>query len=155
MFISFPTPLDRAFLTRPLRSSGHFTGRVISRNTEPSRHGPALWVGEDDESFLIEADLPGQDSARVEIEIDDNIVRISGTRLPFAEESAPKKEIKTLLSEQWSGEYSRILRLPETVDANGITRDFQSGLLRLRLPKKTPSARVKLRLEDIPQTRAA
>lgn len=155
MFISFPTPLDRAFLTRPLRSSGHLTGRVISRNTEPSHHGPALRVGEDDESFLIEADLPGEDSARVEIEIDDNIVRISGTRLPFAAENAPGKEIRTLLSEQWSGAYSRTLRLPETVDANGITRDFQSGLLRLRLPKKTPSARVKLRLEDIPQTPAA
>lgn len=155
MFLTFPPHSRPVVNASMLRPSIHLIDRLISQNMEMSRPGPALDVREDEHAFHIAAELPGQSIEDVEIEIHGKQVTISGTRMANAGDVVADSEEKTLLREHWSGEYSRTLRLPEAVDADKVTCALQSGLLRLRLPKKAPNAKRKLRLQDIPQMNAA
>lgn len=155
MFLTLPPQFRPSADASMLHPSIHLIDRLISQNMESSRQGPALDVREDEHAFHISAELPGQNIEDVEIEIHGKEVTISGTRKSNEGNVVAHTDEKTLLREQWSGEYARTLRLPEAVDADKITCALQSGLLRLRLPKKAPNVKRKLRIQDIPQMNAA
>ena len=155
MFLTFPPHFRPTVDASMLRPSIHLIDRLISQNMESSRQGPALDVREDEHAFHIAAELPGQNIDDVEVEIHGKAVTLSGTRMAYAGDGVAHEGEKTLLREQWSGEYTRTLRLPEAVDADKVTCALHSGVLRLRLPKKAPNEKRKLRLQDIPQMNAA
>jgi len=79
---------------------------------------------------VLRADLPGMREDDVSIELENNVLSISGER---KHESAEGKGFYRL--ERASGAFSRSLTLPEGVDAEAIAASFQDGVLELRIPK--------------------
>jgi HSP20 family protein len=110
---------DAFFGTRP--GDGGATRRWV----------PAIDVVEDAEHLVLRADLPGMTEDDVEIEVKDGVLTVSGERK--AEE---KKEGEGFYRvERAFGSFSRSLSLPEGIDADKVTAEFDNGVLEVRIPK--------------------
>ncbi|HUA50446.1 MAG TPA: Hsp20/alpha crystallin family protein [Solirubrobacteraceae bacterium] len=92
---------------------------------------PAMDVVATDDHFVLRADLPGLTEKDVNIEIEDNVLTISGQRKAEHEE---RKEGYYRL-ERSSGAFTRSLTLPEGVDAEAVQAGFDNGVLEVRIPK--------------------
>jgi HSP20 family protein len=86
---------------------------------------------ETDEDFVLRADLPGLTENDVNIELEDNVLTISGQRKAEHEE---RKEGYYRV-ERASGSFSRSLTLPEGVDPESVQASFENGVLEVRIPK--------------------
>jgi HSP20 family protein len=102
-----------------------------SGNGAARRWIPAMDLVETDEQFVLRADLPGLSESDVAIELEDNVLTISGERKAEHEE---RKEGYYRV-ERATGAFRRSLTLPEGVDADGIAATFDKGVLEVRIPK--------------------
>lgn len=93
---------------------------------------PAINMWEDDNNLYVEAELPGFDMSQVEITVTgDNQLSIKGER------KQPELENGTWhRQERGFGKFSRMIELPEPVDADKVTAEFKYGVLTITLPKK-------------------
>lgn len=96
-----------------------------------SRWIPAMDLVEDDEHFVLRADLPGMDQDDVSVEVDGGVMSISGERKH--ERSSSNGGYHRL--ERATGAFRRTLTLPADVDVESITATFDKGVLELRIPK--------------------
>jgi HSP20 family protein len=92
---------------------------------------PAMDLVEDDDRFVLRADLPGIDEGDVNIELEDSVLTISGQRKAEHEE---RKEGYYRI-ERASGSFSRSLTLPEGVDPEQVKASFDKGVLEVSIPK--------------------
>jgi HSP20 family protein len=92
---------------------------------------PAMDLVEEDEHFILRADLPGVNEDDVKVELEDNVLTISGER---ASESQEHKDGYYRI-ERASGSFSRALTLPEGIDPDSIHARFEKGVLEVRVPK--------------------
>jgi HSP20 family protein len=101
-------------------------GRAVVR-----RWIPAMDVVEADGHYVLRADLPGLAENDVNIEVDDNVLTISGERKSEHEQKGEGYH----RVERSFGSFRRSLRLPEGVDADSIQASFNSGVLEVQIPK--------------------
>jgi HSP20 family protein len=92
---------------------------------------PAMDLTETPEAFVLHADLPGLAEGDVNIELEDNILTISGERKASHES---RKEGYYRVERAW-GAFSRSLTLPEGVDAESVKANFDQGVLEVKIPK--------------------
>src|SRR5919198_4494576 len=92
---------------------------------------PAMDLTEADDHFVLLADLPGLGEDDVAIEIQDNTLTISGERKSEHEE----RQRGWYRVERSFGRFSRSLTLPEGVNADAISANFDKGVLEIRIPK--------------------
>jgi HSP20 family protein len=92
---------------------------------------PAMDLLETDEDFVLRADLPGMSEDDVSIELEDNVLTLSGERKAEHEE----KREGFYRVERASGAFSRSLTLPKGVDAEAVNASFDRGVLEVRIPK--------------------
>ncbi len=92
---------------------------------------PAMDLVEAGDDFVLRADLPGLTESDVNIELEDNVLTISGERKSEHEE---RKEGYYRV-ERASGSFSRSLTLPEGVDPERVKASFDRGVLEVRIPK--------------------
>jgi HSP20 family protein len=92
---------------------------------------PAMDLVETGDEFVLRADLPGLSEEDVNIELEDNVLTISGER---KSEHEDRKEGYYRV-ERASGAFSRSLTLPEGVDAERVRANFARGVLEVRIPK--------------------
>jgi HSP20 family protein len=92
---------------------------------------PATDLVETESEYVLRADLPGLSKDDVNVELDENVLTISGERKAEHEE---RKEGYYRL-ERASGRFLRSLTLPEGVDAQQIKAGFENGVLEVRVPK--------------------
>lgn len=118
----FSTELNRLIDT--LFESGATGDRV-------QRWAPAMDLVEADDHFLLKADLPGLSDEDVSIEVQDNVLTISGER----KQEHEQRERGWYRLERSFGRFSRSLTLPEGVNADGISAAFDKGVLEVRIPK--------------------
>jgi HSP20 family protein len=121
--------------------------RLFNTLFEPSagavmrRWSPAMDLVETEDNYVLRADLPGVSEGDVKIELDDNVLTISGER------KSAHKEAKEgyYRVERAYGSFSRTLKLPEGVDADSISASFDRGVLEVNVPK--PEQRKPRRVE--------
>src|SRR5579859_110701 len=92
---------------------------------------PAMDLLETEDDFVLRADLPGLSEGDVNIELEDNVLTISGQRKAEHEEN---KEGYYRVERSW-GSFSRSLTLPEGVNAEAVKAAFDRGVLEVRIPK--------------------
>jgi HSP20 family protein len=103
-------------------------GNSANRN---QRWAPAMDLVEADDHFVLKADLPGLGEEDVSIEVQDNVLTISGERKSEQE----RKEKGWYRLERSFGRFSRSLTLPEGVNADAISAHFDKGVLEVTIPK--------------------
>jgi len=95
---------------------------------------PSMDLVETDDHFVLRADLPGLAEGDVAIELEDNVLTISGERKSEHEEKEGFYRM-----ERSFGQFRRSLTLPDGIDAEKIAATFDKGVLEVRIPK--PEAR--------------
>lgn len=95
---------------------------------------PPVSVEERSDEILLTAELPGMTEDAVEITLENNVLTISGEKRESREEEGENGG-KYHLVERSFGSFRRSFTLPRTVRGEGITADFDNGLLTVRLPK--------------------
>ncbi len=108
-----------------------FESPTASNGTAARRWIPAMDLVETDEDFVLRADLPGLTESDINIELEDNILTVSGERRAQQEE----RRDGYYRVERASGSFSRSLTLPEGVDPDKIHAGFEHGVLEVRIPK--------------------
>jgi HSP20 family protein len=92
---------------------------------------PAMDLVEEGGSYLLRADLPGVSEDDVTVELEDNVLTISGERRSEHED----KQEGYYRIERASGAFSRALTLPEGIDPDSVQASFEKGVLEVRIPK--------------------
>lgn len=92
---------------------------------------PAVDVWETDSELVLSFDLPGIDEDRISVELEDNVLTVSGER-----ERAEKTEGDRFYRyERRFGQFSRGVTLPPGVNEDEIKADYRAGVLEVRVPK--------------------
>jgi HSP20 family protein len=109
---------------------------------------PAMDLVETDEHFVLKADLPGLSESDVNIEVEDNVLTVSGERKAEHED----KREGYMRVERAFGAFRRSLTLPEGVDPETVTASFDNGVLEVRIPKpeERKPRRVAIQVGDRP-----
>ena len=92
---------------------------------------PAVDVQENENEYLVKADLPDVKKEDVKVELLDGTLTIEGERHQEKEEKG-KKFHKT---ERSYGKFVRQFALPKEVDAVQVQAEYKDGVLNVHLPK--------------------
>lgn len=92
---------------------------------------PAVNVRENEDGYLMEAELPGLSDKDVELKVEDNILTLSSRK----EEAKEEATEGYLIRERRSAEFCRTFVLPRDVDRETIKAEFKNGLLTVQIPK--------------------
>jgi HSP20 family protein len=108
-----------------------FFGTRPGNGIRSRRWVPAMDLVEEDEHLVLRADLPGMTEEDINIEVKDGVLTVSGERK--AEE---KKEGEGYYRVERSfGSFSRSLSVPEGIDPEQVSAEFDNGVLEVRIPK--------------------
>jgi len=125
---------DRIFL-------GDFPTRIGSgeiHSLAVADWSPEVDISEDDQGYLLKADLPEMKKGDVRVTVEDGILSVSGERKTQKEDQ--KRKFHRI--ERSFGTFRRSFTLPEDTDSTKITAEFRDGVLKVHLPT-TPVARSK------------
>jgi HSP20 family protein len=115
--------------TDPFRELDRLTQQVLGGQgtlARPSAMPMDAW--REDDSFIVEFDLPGVASESIDLDVERNVVTVR------AERAAREGNIEFLASERPRGVFSRQLILGDNLDTDKIVADYAAGVLTLRIP---------------------
>ena len=104
---------------------------------------PQVEVAQRGDRFVVRADLPGVDKDDVDVEVDDNVLTISGERRDEQEE----ERNGIFRSERSYGSFYRAIPLPEGVNADECDAKFNDGVLEISLPLPRHEQRTSKRIQ--------
>lgn len=132
IFEEFFRELSPGFLIKPLQSENL-----------PQLNQIRLDIGESDELYTIEAEVPGMAKDAIRITIDGNTVHLK----------AEQAKEETRSSDSWIkkernyGAISRSVTLPKLIDSLHATARYDNGILTLSLPKAVPTVSRELKID--------
>jgi HSP20 family protein len=113
-------------------------GRDESLTT--SNFAPAVDVYEDEHNVTLKIEVPGIDEKDIDVRVENNILTVHGERKFEKEE---KEENYRRIERQY-GSFTRSFTLPSTVDADGVTANYEKGVLKIALAKKAKPKQIKV-----------
>lgn len=125
LFNQFSNELNRMLEQRTPRMTDE-QGNIVA-----SDWVPAVDIKEEDERFLIHADIPGVDPNDIDVHMEKGILSISGRR--ESEVSSEQDGYKRV--ERSRGSFLRRFSLPDTADADKIVAKCKNGVLEVTIPK--------------------
>lgn len=96
---------------------------------------PAVDLSETDDELQIKMDVPGMKSDELDIEIVDDVLRVSGEHSEEKEEKG--RQFHRI--ERRSGSFARSLRLPTSVKEDEVKAEYKDGVLTVSAPKAAPA----------------
>lgn len=100
---------------------------------------PHVDITEENNNYGIHISVPGMTKSDFKVDLNDNILTISGER-KFENKESNKKY---LVIESKYGAFSRSFRLPENIEVAGIAAEYKEGVLNITLPKKEVKESIK------------
>jgi HSP20 family protein len=92
---------------------------------------PAVDIYEDNDKYVVKAELPGLRKEDIQVSLEGNTLTISGERKHEEE----KKEGESYRAERFFGRFQRSVTLPTAVQAGKIDASYKDGILTVTLPK--------------------
>ena len=111
-----------------LGPSGGYTG---AGNGGSSAWLPPVDITETENSLVLAFDLPGLKEDDIQIELDENVLTVSGQR----ERKEERKEDDFYRYERRFGSFSRSVALPAGVSDENIHANYENGVLEITVPK--------------------
>ena len=128
----FLTPFDKIFddlMKQTFPTFKEETGVSFSQGAYPKVN-----VYEYDDKIGIIAEIPGLDKKDVTVEVEDQVLIISGDKHGFAESDGAK----CITRELKQSSFKRSFNLGEHLDGDNVAATFKDGLLSISVPKKEP-----------------
>jgi len=110
-----------------------FDESSLSTGTNGGTWVPAVNVEETKDELVLSAELPGLTEESVSIEMENNVLTISGEK--SEERTEGDEERRYHLWERRYGAFQRSFTLPRTVKGDAIRASFDKGILRIHMPK--------------------
>jgi len=119
--------------------------RLPQRFISEESFAPAIDLYEDENEYVVEAELPGLKQDEIKVSVEDDILTISG-------EKKREKEVKEgnlYRSERFYGKFERQIVLPQNAEKDNIKASYKNGVLKVVIPKKeeAKSKRVDIKVE--------
>ena len=96
---------------------------------------PKVDVIEDKSSRNLFVELPGVKKEDIKIVIEDGILKLSGEK---KRENLSGEDVNVLNSERRFGKFERKFRIPEDINSDEITAEYNNGVLKITLTKIVP-----------------
>ena len=93
---------------------------------------PAVDIKEEDQQFVIHADLPGVDAKDIDVTLEKGVLTIRGQRASASREEKDGYR----RTERVSGQFFRRFSLPDTADSTAVKAKFANGVLEVQIPKQ-------------------
>ena len=127
----FLTPFDKIFDQLMLKQFPNFQEDVgVSFNKGAY---PKVNIYEYDDKVGIVAEIPGLDKKNVSVEVEDQVLTISGDKHGFEDDGG-----KCITRELKQSSFKRSFNLGEHLDGDKISASFKDGLLSIFVPKIEP-----------------
>ncbi len=117
--------LNRMFDQRPNRHTDE-AGNVVA-----SDWVPAVDIREEDDAFVIHADIPGVEPADIDVHMEKGMLSICGERSKLTKEEQDGYK----RTERARGTFLRRFSLPDSADAERIAAKCKNGVLEVVIPK--------------------
>ena len=117
---------------------------VTTTNQQPRREeyvAPQVNIFENQEGYVLEAEMPGVNKEGLEVTLEDNEITIVGRR---AADTAPGQP---LFRERHAADYRRVFELDPAIDGSKIFARIDQGVLTLTLPKSEKVKPRKIRVD--------
>ena len=95
---------------------------------------PALNVGGTPQAVELYAFAPGLDPAKIEVNLERGVLTIAGERTADLPERDEKATVH--INERFAGRFRRVVSLPDDVDTNDVSADYQDGVLHISLKRR-------------------
>jgi HSP20 family molecular chaperone IbpA len=129
----------RKAMTVELQKSNHET-----QTERRQLYTPAVDIFENENSFILFADIPGADEKSVDITIEKDVLTINAK----VNEEVPAGS-KLRYAEYGIGDYRRSFTLGDRIDRDRIEATVKNGVLKLVLPRIEPAVRrIQIRSEQ-------
>lgn len=125
-------------LFAPFRAMDGWFGQLVGEG----RWFLAIDIREEDEAYLVVAELPGLTKDDVEVTVEDNRLTLQGERKWAAD--AEREKYHRI--ERTYGKFSRTFTLPHPVQADTVQAVFKDGVLHLTVPKAEEARPRKIRI---------
>jgi HSP20 family protein len=126
-FREFTTLQDR--MNRLFRDSfGNGSDEALTTTT----FAPAVDVYEDEHNVTLKFEVPGIEEKDIDVRIENNTLTVHGERKFEKEE----KEENFRRVERQYGSFTRSFTLPNTVDTETVSANYDKGVLNIKLAKK-------------------
>lgn len=99
---------------------------------------PAVDIVEEEDRFVLQADLPGVTPVDIDVKMEDGVLSLSGERT--RESRGATDSLKVV--ERASGKFYRRFSLPDTANAEEISARSANGILEISIPK-TPQVQAR------------
>jgi len=93
---------------------------------------PPVDIYEDEHSIQLKLEVPGIEQKNLDVKVENNVLTVSGERKFEKEE----KEENFRRVERRYGSFARSFTLPNTVNPEDVSADYNDGVLKIRLGKR-------------------
>jgi HSP20 family protein len=93
---------------------------------------PAVDIIEENDRFVLRADVPGVDPKDIDVSMDGGVLSVSGER--HSDNESNEEGVKRI--ERFTGRFFRRFTLPDTADAEHIAARCDKGILEVSIPKR-------------------
>ena len=124
--MDWPTRVDRIF-------DNFFHPALWDKDSESTWNWePVADIYENDDHFVVVAELPGVDKKDIQVSVNGRILTLSGERTTNKE----VKEESYCHRERSYGRFERSFTLPVDVDNEKVNADYKDGVLKIVIPKQ-------------------
>ena len=116
-----------------------------------SNFAPPVDVYEDEHHITLKIEVPGIDEKDIDVSIENNTLTVRGQRSFEKDE----KEENFHRVERMYGSFTRSFTLPNTVDPEQVSANYDKGVLKVRLAKRAEAKprQIKVNVGKTPETK--
>ena len=114
-----------------LFDGGFFPAVSFSEESGLRDWRPVVDIYDEDDKIVIKAEIPGVDKDKIDVDVKDGILTLTGER-SYENEA---KEENYHRRERACGRFERSFALAEGLDPDKIDADYKDGVLRIEIPK--------------------
>lgn len=134
-----PSVVSKTFL------DDFLTGEKFGIQNRLSSYIPSVNISEHDDKFYVEVAAPGLDKSDFNISVENDTLTVSSEK-----KSENTEEKKNYTRKEFSyNSFRRTFSIPDTIDADAISANYEKGILTINLPKKPEIVKSKSRLVEI------
>lgn len=120
-------------LERYSKSGASNLGKQLNTELSFADWSPSVDIEEEDDRYLIKADLPGVDKKDIDVKLENGVLSIRGEKQTESETGKGTKRHRT---ERFHGSFARSFTLPDAVKADKVDASYKDGVLSLTIPKE-------------------
>lgn len=129
---------------REMNAMTNFMNRLMEETLRPMRAlesyegvtgALALDVVEENDRYVVTTSLPGVKADDIKVNLHDDLLTIEAEIPTKNVERTEGNGTKILLQERSWGKFSRSIRLPQPVNSDNVSAEYENGVLTLTLPK--------------------